>query len=79
MFAVAGLASFLSDGMEHYLLYRRNGYKWPRELPVTGVIIGAMMRATLAMVGLFILSEPVTGAITSPAVRRSSGSHSPMS
>jgi hypothetical protein len=31
----------LADGLEHYLTFRRHKYKWPADLPKSGVFFGA--------------------------------------
>ncbi len=59
----AGLSSTIADGLEHYVLYVNNGYRWPSSLPRLGVAIAALVRACLTMGVVLILSEFV-GAIT---------------
>lgn len=57
MIGAAALTSVFADGIEHYRLYRRTNWTWPSDLPLSGVVIGSIMRASLAAIGLVILSE----------------------
>ncbi len=63
----AALASFLSDGFEHYRLFRRHKYKWPIDLPIPGVLAASVLRAVLSVVAVVLLGERFMNAVTTPS------------